>query len=348
MAFLGMATSVATTAAAQVPALVPVQGVLYDSAGAPVDEPVSVTFSLYDSSLGGTRLWNDTLLVDAEAGLFAIYLGQGAAPLPPSLFSQNPTVWLGLSVDGDPELERMQIATAPFAAYAGYSDVAGELVPDERASIVSDTLDDAAALFSPVGHDHAWSELTSVPAGFADNIDNVLTEAEVDAFADNNGYLTSSSNVAWSNLSGIPAGFADGVDNDTLSILNCPNNQILRRFGPSWICSVEDGDVSSVAAGAGLSGGGDSGDVTIEFSPTVSNEFLATVIGEGGVNSGTDMTNVSNSFCFLTRVRITDDSDEDDASRCGIFIVGSVWRLDAFTTADEAGNTECAARCISW
>jgi len=52
-----------------------------------------------------------------------------------------------------------------------------------------------------------------------------LSEAEVDAFVSNNGYLTT---VSWNDLTGIPAGFADGIDNtsaggaDWTEITNIP------------------------------------------------------------------------------------------------------------------------------
>ena len=62
-----------------------------------------------------------------------------------------------------------------------------------------------------------WGDIGSMPSGFSDGVDNdtQLSEAEVDAMAGDNGYLTSSSSVAWSRLTGVPGGFADGVDNDT-------------------------------------------------------------------------------------------------------------------------------------
>lgn len=51
--------------------------------------------------------------------------------------------------------------------------------------------------------DGAWSSLSGVPAGFSDGVDNdtVLSEAQVDAYADNNGYLTSytETDPSWSN-----------------------------------------------------------------------------------------------------------------------------------------------------
>jgi hypothetical protein len=73
--------------------------------------------------------------------------------------------------------------------------------------------------------DGAFSSLTGVPAGLADGDDDTqLTEAEVDAFVANNGFLTSlaetdptvplnlKDGVDFSELSGVPAGLADGDD----------------------------------------------------------------------------------------------------------------------------------------
>ncbi len=54
-----------------------------------------------------------------------------------------------------------------------------------------------------------WSELTGIPAGFADNVDDTGTAAETDPTVQTNV----KDGVDWSELTGIPAGFADGVDN---------------------------------------------------------------------------------------------------------------------------------------
>uniref|UniRef100_UPI0026333E5F hypothetical protein n=1 Tax=uncultured Maribacter sp. TaxID=431308 RepID=UPI0026333E5F len=75
--------------------------------------------------------------------------------------------------DADTQLTDAQVATA---------------VNNEFPNLDTDSTDD---------FDSEWSSLANVPAGFADDIDNdtQLTEAEVDAFVSNNGYLTSFSEV---------------------------------------------------------------------------------------------------------------------------------------------------------
>ena len=116
------------------------------------------------------------------------------------------------------------------------------------------------------------------------------------------------------------------------------------------VCEADDnagGDITTVNAGAGLSGGGTAGDVTINFAPTVSGEFRLAGRGENWSNT-VNMTPTANSFCFLTESRVPDDNDEDDSSHCHVRVSGTVWQLFAHTSADEAGDRVCSARCVSW
>jgi hypothetical protein len=97
----------------------------------------------------------------------------------------------------------------------------------------------------------------------------------------------------WSGLTSVPAGFADGTDNDTtysagagLTLTGgafvletayrlpqaCANGQIAEWNGSAWLCGNDDtgsgggGDITAVNAGAGLTGGGVTGDVTLAAS----------------------------------------------------------------------------------
>jgi hypothetical protein len=261
---VSLTAAVGLPAFAQAPPLIPLQGTLYDADGAPVNGVRAVEFSLYDAADGGSLLWSDTVPVTFTEGLFTSYLGTDTV-LPTSIFAENSTVWAAVTLDGGDELGRFQVATSPFSGFADYCGLAAELDPFAISIIVDDTLTEAAGLFSELGHRTPWSTIDGIPAGFADGTDNVLTESEVDAYANNNGYLTSSSNLAWARLTGVPAGFADGTDNDSFAGISCPEGQTIVRNSGNWGCTTI-GDITAVVAGTGLSGGATVGSATLNVN----------------------------------------------------------------------------------
>jgi hypothetical protein len=254
--------AVPSVAAAQAPPLLPVQGTLYDAAGLPIEGTRAVRFTVYNAAEAGTVLWSDTLPVTFTGGLFTAYLGTDDA-LPLSLFAENSAVWVAVAIDGGADLGRYRVATAPFAGFSEYCGLAAELSEDAANLIVDEALAASSLLFAPLEHDTPWNTITGIPSDIADG-DNVLSEAQVDAFVANNGYLTGSSSVGWSQLTGVPAGLADG-DNDLLGGLSCANGQGVVRSGTNWVCGTV-GDITSVTAGTGLGGGGTTGDVTLNVN----------------------------------------------------------------------------------
>jgi len=101
------------------PPLVPLQGVLTDADGVPLQTTVSMRFSLHTAETGGTELWNDTFSVAIVDGLFAVYLGSQTA-LPLITFRDQNTLWLEAKVGSDAPMGRVQLGSVPFAGYAEY------------------------------------------------------------------------------------------------------------------------------------------------------------------------------------------------------------------------------------
>lgn len=114
---LALGLSVPGLALAQANPYYPLQGVLFDSAGAEINGTLSVEFNLYLNETGGTTLWTETSNVDFADGLFSIYLGE-VTPLDPSLFADNDGLWLGITVATDPEMDRVYLGSTPYSAYA--------------------------------------------------------------------------------------------------------------------------------------------------------------------------------------------------------------------------------------
>ncbi|MBR58230.1 MAG: hypothetical protein CMH54_09435 [Myxococcales bacterium] len=74
--------------------------------------------------------------------------------------------------------------------------------------------------------------------------DTVLTEAEVDAYVDNNGYAIAdelalvATTGDFFDLVNIPAGLSDG-DNDLLQTITCSKQQIVKWNGSAWACDID-------------------------------------------------------------------------------------------------------------
>ncbi|GIV76851.1 MAG: hypothetical protein KatS3mg050_1245 [Litorilinea sp.] len=220
------------------PSLVNFQGLLTDGSGAPLAGPVNLTFALYDTQSGGNKLWEETHTgVPLDGGYFHVMLG-GMSPLTAGMLD-GPERWMQVAVNGGSPLPRQRLASVPYAILAQEAVTA------------------ASATSAP------WSGLTGVPAGLDDG-DNDTTYS---------------------------AGLGLSLDGTQFSVAEpyrlpqeCTNGQVAEWNGAAWACGTDDvgsggggGDITGVAAGPGLTGGGTSGDVTlsVDFAGTGSANTVA-------------------------------------------------------------------------
>lgn len=102
------------------PRILSFQGRLTDSSNNPITTATNILFSIYnDQNASGSALWRETNSVKPDSdGILSALLGKNI-PIPDTLFSQNPELFLGITVGNGPELSpRQQLATVPFASNA--------------------------------------------------------------------------------------------------------------------------------------------------------------------------------------------------------------------------------------
>ncbi len=214
------------------------QGHLLDATGLPVaDGAYPMAFSLWDAESAGQQLWGpETHTVTVRDGYFALRLGT-EIPLDAAHFTGD--TYLEIAVGGETLTPRQPLGAVAYALGASQAEHAV-------------TADDTALLggAAPEVY-HDWRNLTHVPDGFADGIDNdtLYTDADALSAVQAAGYLTATGVIDvlstthtltvtvthaltagdaetlngqgadyyldWRNFTHIPDDFADGVDNDT-------------------------------------------------------------------------------------------------------------------------------------
>ncbi len=123
---LGLAAGLALVAGAAwadepfVPQALVQQGRLLDSNDQPVNGSVSMTFNLYHQATGGTAVWTETQSIQVANGYYAVRLGDPADANAQPITTDDlagPT-YLGITIDNNELLPRLQLATVPYAQRA--------------------------------------------------------------------------------------------------------------------------------------------------------------------------------------------------------------------------------------
>ena len=112
--------SAAASANAAVPSMVNFSGVLTGVNNKPLTGTVGVTFYLYQESQGGSPLWMETQNVRPDkAGHYSVALGSTSSQgLPANVFASGEARWLGVQVQGQAEQPRVLLMSVPYALKA--------------------------------------------------------------------------------------------------------------------------------------------------------------------------------------------------------------------------------------
>jgi hypothetical protein len=98
-------------AEAAVSSIIPIQGILTDSSGNPLNGTYNITANIYDSFIGGTLRCTDTDPIDVVDGLFNM-----GVDFCTSTDINGDSLYLGIQVEGDPEMTpRRAILPVPYA-----------------------------------------------------------------------------------------------------------------------------------------------------------------------------------------------------------------------------------------
>jgi len=184
-------------AAHAVPSTLPVQGVITDNVGDPVDGEVPVRFSLYADPSGEVPVWTSEQTLVFENGFFTAHLGDNTE-LDLTLFRDLGQAWLGMSINEDAETTRIRIGATPFAIASGHAE--------EAATLDGLTLDEI------LDEIPTTDQLGDIAAGVCyDNLAEL--QADLDAV-----YLTAGYVPSWIDLSDVPSDLADGDDDTTYGV----------------------------------------------------------------------------------------------------------------------------------
>ena len=133
-----------STAYAAIPQKINYQGYLTDPQGTTIDTTVSIVFSLYSQSSGGTALWTETQTVTVTDGVFSTDLGDTT----PITLPFDTPYYLGTSIGSDSEMTPRQPLTS-----VGYAFRAKEADSVKDNAVTTAVIADDAVITDKVADD---------------------------------------------------------------------------------------------------------------------------------------------------------------------------------------------------
>lgn len=255
-------------ASAQVPTKVQFNARITDTAGAPVTGSHSVFVSLFAAPTGGTATWTESYATVAftNDGLAFLELGTNV-PLNTTVFDGT-KLYLELTIDGAVMAPRLGLVSVPYAIRAGDSATLGGT---------------PASGFATASHTHSYLPVgTTLSCGGTQKVSAISTAGNVTCTDDvstsytaGNGITIASQQISV-NYSGsgtsLTAARSDHNHAGTYlpvgATLACPAGEFATALqaNGSVSCLPESGDISSIVAGNGLTGGGTTGPISLSVA----------------------------------------------------------------------------------
>ncbi|MDP2345217.1 MAG: hypothetical protein Q8O67_30010 [Deltaproteobacteria bacterium] len=162
-ALVAAVAALASTGAAALPEVVSYAARIENDAG-PFDGTLSVTFQLFDASTAGALLWGENVASSVVVDGDLVHELGSIEPLDDTVLERD-ALFLSVTINGDTLEPRVALRAVPYALKALEAESLSGLTADDVAT------DDevAAAVAARVV---AFAQLSGVPAGFADNVDN--------------------------------------------------------------------------------------------------------------------------------------------------------------------------------
>lgn len=277
-------SALAATVALAVPTVFPVQGYVTDAEGEPLEGDVGAQLTLYNAADGGDAVYSVATTLDVEEGAFTYYLGSDLE-LETDILRANDGLFLEITIDGETLEPRIEIGSVPYAAVAGQCDVATSVLINDT-EVTGVGLQRRIAV--PCGPNQAIRSVA---------LDGIPVCIDIATEGSGTGDITEVSAAEGLNGGGTTGAVALSVDFATTQrrISNaCPTDEYAVSVSEAGalLCAAPAGDISDVTADTGLSGGGDSGAVTlaVDFAATQRRISNACPTNEFAVSVGEDGT----------------------------------------------------------
>jgi len=323
--------SISVTILYAVPAKINYQGFITNSAGEPITASISIKFRIFDAESGGNLLWEEEQTINVNKGLYNVILGTGTTRVgsfKPSLFLGEGR-WIETVISNEPLTPRREITSVAYSMRASDAiTLNGENAAKfKNIESINNMSGDTNGNLSIV----QGSNVTITSLDNTITISATAAQTGVSSISAGDGIRLSSNPIVSSGTISSSLGTSissDEIDDNAINSSKIQDGTITLSdlgFAP--------GDITGIAAGSGLTGGGNSGDVSLSISGIDSSHIIDGSITTSDLNF-TPLTNP-----FNGNFEATGDLEAGDDVKVGddLYVEDNVKVNDNLYVGERAG-----------